>query len=139
MYENTQEDVEAILSSTADEPLPRDQLLSNRAHETWFRQLEIAATPRTSSSERVPEQQPLGDTTEASTTRAGLLPDNHFPGIAETRLPAAEPPMPVVNINLSRSDAPPPQHLSIPESDGPVDNVLLNHVNFLYILKPVLL
>jgi hypothetical protein len=62
------------------------------------------------------------------------------PGIAETQPPAAEHPMPATDVNLSRSDAQPPQHLPIPESDAPADDVLLiNRLNSLCILKPILL
>jgi hypothetical protein len=67
VYEKTQEevevkDIEEIVPSTAYEPLSSEpthiqpsSLLY--AHETWFRQLEIAATPRTSLSEMAPEHQ----------------------------------------------------------------------------------
>jgi hypothetical protein len=48
--------------------------------------------------------------------------------------------MPAADVNLSGSGAPPSQHLPIPESDAPVDDVLLiNRLNLLYILEPVLL
>jgi hypothetical protein len=66
VYEKTQEvdvkDIEEIVPSTADEPLSSEPTHIQPstllyAHETWFRQLEIAATPRKSSSEMVPEHQ----------------------------------------------------------------------------------
>ncbi len=108
------------------------------ANEAWLRQLEIASTPRTSFSEMVPEQQLRGDTTVASVLLEPSSSSTTVPGIAETRPPAAELPIPSADVNLSRLDAPPSQHLQIPESDAPVVDVLLvNHLNSLYILKPV--
>jgi hypothetical protein len=66
VYEKTQEevkDVEEIVPSTADEPLSSEpthvqpsSLL--HANEAWLRQLEIAATPRTSLSEMVARAAP---------------------------------------------------------------------------------
>jgi hypothetical protein len=65
VYEKMQEevkDVEGIVPSTADEPLSSELLTHVQpsslfhANEPWLRQLEIAATPRTSLSEMVPEQ-----------------------------------------------------------------------------------
>ena len=118
VYENMQEevkdvDVEEIVPSTADEPLSSEpthvqpsSLL--HANEAWLRQLEIAATPRTSLSEMVPEQQLQDDTIVASML---LEPSSSsepttVPGITETRSPAAEPPVPAADINLSTLDAP---------------------------------
>jgi hypothetical protein len=148
VYEKTQQgmkDVEEIVPSTADEPLssepthvqPSSLLYAN---ESWPRQLEISTTPRATLSEMVPEQQIRGDTTVASVPLELSSSSTTVRGIAETRPPAAEPSLPAADVNLSRSDAPPPQHLPIPESDAPADDMLLiNRLNFLYILKPVLL
>jgi hypothetical protein len=103
------------------------------ANETWFRQLEIVATPRISLFETVSESQVRGDATVAST----LLQPSSIPDTAAAaRVPAAEPLMLTTDINLSRSDAPPTLHLLIPESDVPQDDVILiDHLYLLYILK----
>ncbi|KAI0262262.1 ABC1 family-domain-containing protein [Russula aff. rugulosa BPL654] len=114
--------------ATADDPLSSEPTLVQqssllRANEAWLRQLEIAVTPRTSWSEMVSEQQLRGDTTVAS-----MLPEpsSSSTTVPETRPPPAaeEPPKPAADVNLSRSDAPPSQHLQIPESDAPVVDVL---------------
>ena len=144
VYEKTQEevkDVEEMVSSTstADEPLlsePTHVQPSSLLHanEAWLRQLEIAATPRTSLSEMVPEQQLRGDATVASMLLEPSSSPTTVPGITET------PPMPAADVNLSRSDAPLSQHLQMPESGAPVVDVfLINCLDFLYVLKPVLL
>jgi hypothetical protein len=87
----------------------------------------------------VPEQQLRGDTTVASMLLEPSSSSTAVRGIAETRPPAAEPPMLAADANLSRSDAPPPQHLPIRVLDAPTDDVhLVNRLNFQYILKPVL-
>lgn len=114
VYEKTQEeveDVEEIVPSTGDEPLspgPNHVQPSSLLHanESWLRQLEIAATPRESLSEIVPEQQLRGDTTVSSMLLEPSSSSTTVPGIAETRPPAAEPPMPAADVNLSSSDAP---------------------------------
>jgi hypothetical protein len=148
VYEKAQEgvkDVEEIVPSTADEPLSSEpthvqpsSLL--HANEAWLRQLEIAATPRTSLSEMVPEQQLRGDATAPSMLVEPSSSSTTVPGITETRPPAAEPPMPSADVNISGSDVPPFRDLSIPEPVAPADDVILiNRLNFLYILKPVLL
>jgi hypothetical protein len=134
VYEKTQQgmkDAEEIVPSTADEPLssePTHVQPSSLLHadEAWLRQLEISTTPRASLSEMVPEQQLRGDTTVASMLLELSSSSTTVRGIAKTRPPAAEPPMPAADVNLSRSDAPPPQHLPIPESetDAPADDVL---------------
>ena len=129
--------------ATADDPLSSEPTLVQqssllRANEAWLRQLEIAVAPRTSRSEMVPEQQLRGDTTVAS-----MLPESSSssttvpPGIAETRPPPAaeEPPIPAADVNLSRSDAPPSQHLQIPESDAPAVDVRTLSSNSLNSLK----
>jgi hypothetical protein len=134
VYEKTQEvkDVEEIVPSTADELLssePTHVRSSSLLHvnEAWFRQLEIATTPRTSLSEMVPGKQLGGDTTVVLMLLELTSSSTTVSGIAETQPPAAEPPMPAADVDLSRSDV-------------PVDDVLLvNHLNLLYILKPVLL
>jgi hypothetical protein len=139
------EDVEEMVSSTADEPLSSEpthvqpsSLL--HANEAWLRQLEIAATPRTLLFEMVHEQQFRGDTTVASILLESSPSSTTVLGIAETPPPAAEPSMPAADAKLSKSDAPPSQHLQISESDAPVVDVLLiNLLNSMYILKPVLL
>jgi hypothetical protein len=76
----------------------------------------------------VPEQQLRGDTTVASMLLGPSSSSTTVPGISEN--PS--------DVNLFRSDVPPSQHLPIPESDALVDNVLINRLNILYILKPVL-
>ena len=127
----------------ADDPLSSEPTLVQqssllRANEAWLRQLEIAVTPRTSRSEMVPEQQLRCDTTVASmllepSSSSTTVP----PGIAETRPPPAaeEPPIPAADVNLSRSDAPPSQHLQIPESDAPAVDVRTLSSNSLNSLK----
>jgi hypothetical protein len=147
VYEKAQEkgvkDVEEIVLSTADEPLSSEpthvqpsSLL--HANEAWLRQLEIAATPRTSLSEMAPELQLRVDTTVASVLLDPSSSSTTVPGIAEARPPATEPSMFVSKVNLPRSGVPPPQHLPIPESDAPADEVLLliNLLYVLYILEP---
>jgi hypothetical protein len=125
-------DVEEIVPSTADEPLSSEPTFVQpssllRANEAWLRQLEIAATPRTSLFETVSESQLRGDTTVASMLLGPSSSSTTVPGIANTRTPAAECPMPAADVNLSRSD--PPED----------DVILINQLNFLYILNPVLL
>jgi hypothetical protein len=141
VHEKTQEEVknvEEIVLSTADEPLSSEPTRVQpssllHANEAWLRQLEIAATPRTSLLETVSEPRVRDDTTVAST----LQPSSTSTTILSTaaaRPPAAEP------LNLSIPDAPPSQHLPIPESDAPQDDVLLiGRLYFLHILKLVLL
>jgi hypothetical protein len=133
VYERTQEelkDVEEIVASTADEPLSSEpthvkpsSLL--HANEAWLRQLEIAATPRISLFETVSEPQVRDDTTVASTL---LQPSSTSTTISTATAgpPAAEP------LDLSIPDAPPSQHLPIPESDAAQDDVLL--IGLLYFL-----
>jgi hypothetical protein len=144
VYEKTQEevkDVGEIVPSTADEPLSFESTHVQpssllHANEAWLRQLEIPATPRTSSFESVSEPQIRGDTTVASILLEPSSSSVTVPGVADTRPPAAEP-MPAADVNISRPDAPLPQHLPMPESGAPVDDVLLiNYLNFLYILNP---
>jgi hypothetical protein len=144
-YEKTQEeeevvvvvrDIEEMVPSTADEPLPSEpthvqpsSLL--HANEAWLRQLEIVATPRTSLSEMVPELQLRGYTTVTSMLLEPSFSPTTVSGIAEARLPAAEPRTPAADfVNLSRSDAPPSQHVQIPESDAPVVGVRTPHQPF---------
>ena len=144
VYEKMQEEVkgvEEIVPSTADEPLSSEPTLVQpssllHANEAWLRQLEIAATPL---YEMVPKHRLRGDATEASMRLEPSSSSTTVPGIALTRPPAAEPPMPAADVNISRSDIPLPQHLPIPESEAPVDDVLINSLNFLYTLKRVLL
>jgi hypothetical protein len=110
VYEKTQqgmEDVEEIVPSTADESLsskPTHVQPSSLLHanEAWLRQLEISTTPRASLSEVVTEQQPRGDTTVASMLLEPSSSLTTVRRIAETRPPAAEPPMPAADANLSR-------------------------------------
>jgi hypothetical protein len=83
----------------------------------------------------VSEPQLRDDSTIASMLLEPSSSSTTVPGIAETQPPAAEHPMPATDVNLSRSDAPPPQLLPIPESNALADDVLLNS---LYILKPSL-
>jgi aarF domain-containing kinase len=113
VYEKTQEvkDVEEIVPSTGDEPLSSEPTYVQpssllHANEAWLRQLEIAATPRESLSEIVPEQHLRGYTTVASMLLEPSSSSTTVPGIAETRPPAAEPPVPAADVNLSSSDAP---------------------------------
>jgi hypothetical protein len=117
-------------TATADDPLSSEPTLVQqssllRANEAWLRQLEIAVTPRTSRSEMVPELQLRGDTTVASMLLEPGSSSTTVPGIAETRPPPAaeEPPIPAADVNLSRSDAPPSQHLQMPGSDAPAVDV----------------
>jgi hypothetical protein len=119
VYEKTQGEEEEV--KDADEPLSSEpthvqpsSLL--HANEAWLRQLEIAATPRT-------EKQLRGYTAVTSVLLEPSSSSTTAPGIAETRPPTAEPPTPAADVNLSRSDAPPSQHLQIPESDAPVVDV----------------
>lgn len=142
VYEKTQEevkDVEEIVPSTADEPLSSEPTLVQpssllHANEAWLRQIEIAATPRTSLFESVSESRVRDDTTVASTLLQPSSTSTTILSTAATRPPAAEP------LNLSIPDAPPSQHLPIPESDAAQDDVLLiGHLYFLHILKLVLL
>ena len=115
VYENTQEEVkdvvEEIVPSTADEPLSTEpthiqpsSLL--HANEAWLRQLEITVTQPTSLSEMVSEQQFQGDMTVTSMLFEPSSSSTTIPGIAETRPPATELPMPAADVNLSSSDAP---------------------------------
>jgi hypothetical protein len=130
VYEGTQEevkDVEEMVPSTADkllssEPTHVQPSSLLHANEAWLRQLEIAATPRTSLFETVSEPQVRGDTTVAPTL---LQPSSTSTTILSTA--AARPPA----ANLSTFDAPPSQHLPISESDAPQDDVLLiDHLIF---------
>ena len=128
VYEKTQEEVkdveEVVPLTAADEPLSSEpthvqpsSLL--HANEAWLRQLEIAAIPRISLSEMVPaEQQLRGDTTVKSMLLEPSSSSTTVPGIAETRPPAAEPPIPAAGVNPSISDAP------------VVDVLLMNRLNF---------
>ncbi len=146
--ENWQEEAkefEEQVASTADEPLPsrptyvQPSSLLN-ANEAWLRQLEIAATPRTSLFETVSERQVRSGATVASTLLKPSSTSTTILATDEAGPAAAEPPTLAADVNLSRLDAPSSQHLSVPESEAPNNDVLIiNHLNFLYILKPVLL
>ena len=139
VYEKTQEevkDVEELVASTADEPrsfeppfVQPSSLL--HANEAWLRQLEIAATPRTSLLETVSDPQVRDDASVAST----LLQQS-----SRSRPPSTDHRMLTADVNLSILDTPPSQHLKIPDSDAPQDEVRLPRPSFfLYILKLVLL
>ena len=144
VYEKTQEevmvkDVEEIVPSTADEPLSSEpthvqpgSLL--HANEAWLRQLEIAATPRASLSEIVPEQELRGETTVASMLLEQSSSSTTVPGVAETQPRTAEPSVHASDVALSISDTPPSEHLPIPEPEPdtltPANDVcLINRLN----------
>lgn len=137
-------DVEELLASTADEPLSSDPTFVRpssllHANKAWLRQLEIAATPQTSLLETTPEPQVRGGATVASTLPQPSPTSTTIPDPGAGRLPVTEPLILTADVNLSLSDTPASQNLSIPKSDAHHDDVLFHHSFFLCILKPVLL
>lgn len=148
VYEKTKDevkdDVEELFASTADEPHSSDPTFVRpssllHANEAWLRQLKIAATPRTSSFETISEPQVRGGATVASTLPQPSSTSTTILDSTAERPPATEPLILTADVNLSSSDTPASQNLSIPKSDAPHDDVLLHHSFLLCILKPVLL